>query len=292
MEKTILYGNGVNLLGGGPSWNKLLQDISDKALLPPIQSNTLKYEYIILPQEENSEGVLIGDENFILVDDEGNAIGFVENTELNLKASLCEKLKGQKPSYFYDKLVELNADNYITTNYELFLPQKFLLEIQHFEDSLIHRYRILEKEGKRKTFWNIHGDTENPENIILGLSDYCQYVAEIDKYLNRSESGNLHSWIDLLFNTEVHILGLAMANEEIDLWNVLTTRKRKRRHDSTECQNEIYYYAIQDESFDPGKKELLKALDVNVVDIEFDWSDNAYKKAYQRIFDLIKNKSA
>lgn len=152
MEKTILYGNGVNLLGGGPSWNKLLQDISDKALLPPIQSNTLKYEYIILPQEENSEGVLIGDENFILVDDEGNAIGFVENTELNLKASLCEKLKGQKPSYFYDKLVELNADNYITTNYELFLPQKFLLEIQHFEDSLIHRYRILEKRVNEKHF--------------------------------------------------------------------------------------------------------------------------------------------
>ena len=54
MEKTVLYGNGVNLLGGGPSWNKLLQDISKKSLLPPIQSNTLKYEYIILPQEENA----------------------------------------------------------------------------------------------------------------------------------------------------------------------------------------------------------------------------------------------
>lgn len=292
MEKTILYGNGVNLLGGGPSWNKLLQDISKKSLLPPIKSNTLKYEYIILPQEENTEGVIVADENSILVDDEGNAICFVENTELNIKASLAKKLKEQKPSYFYDKLVELDADHYITTNYELFLPQKFSLEIQHSKNPLIHRYRTLEKEGKRKTFWNIHGDTDKSESIILGLSDYCQYVAEIDKYLNRTEPGNLRSWIDLLLNTEVHILGLAMANEEIDLWNVLTTRKRIRRHNSTECQNEIYYYAIQDESLDSGKKELLKALDVNVVDIEFDWSENAYKKAYQRIFDLIKNKSA
>ena len=32
MGKTILYGNGINLLGGGPSWNKLLQDISKKSL--------------------------------------------------------------------------------------------------------------------------------------------------------------------------------------------------------------------------------------------------------------------
>lgn len=289
MEKTILYGNGVNLLGGGPTWNKLLQDISKKSLLPPIQSNTLKYEYIILPQEENTEGVLVDEENSILVDDEGNAICFVENTELNIKASLAQKLKEQTPSYFYGKLVELDADNYITTNYELFLPQKFLLEIQHFENPLIYRCRSLFKGERHKTFWNIHGDTENSEDIILGLSDYCQYVAEIDKYLNRSEPLSFRSWIDLLFNTEVHILGLAMANAEIDLWNVLTTRKRKRRHNSTECQNEIYYYAIQDDSFDPGKKELLKALDVNVVDIEFDWGDNAYKKAYDRIYELIKN---
>ena len=291
MEKTILYGNGVNLLGGGPSWNKLLQDISKKSLLPPIQSNTLKYEYIILPQEEESKYRIVTNDGFCLVDDAGNHIIAIENTELSIKASLCQKLKEQEPSYFYDKLVELDADHYVTTNYELFLPQKFSLEILHFENQLIYRCRILKRESEIKTFWNIHGDTENPEDIILGLSDYCQYVAEIDKYLNRSESLNFHSWIDLLFDTEVHILGLAMANEEIDLWNVLTTRKRIRRHNSTECQNEIYYYAIQDESFDPGKKELLKALDVNVVDIEFDWSENAYKKAYDRIFELIKNKS-
>lgn len=52
METTILYGNGVNLLGGGKSWEQILKDISDKPSLPPIQSNTLKYEYIILPQKE------------------------------------------------------------------------------------------------------------------------------------------------------------------------------------------------------------------------------------------------
>lgn len=290
MGKTILYGNGVNLLGGGPSWNKLLQDVSKKSLLPPIQSNTLRYEYIILPQEEDTNFYIVTESGIPIVTEEGQRLIGSVNTELNMKSTLARKLKELTPSYFYDKLVNLNADNYITTNYELFLPQKFLLEIQHFENPLIYRCRSLFKDNRQITFWNIHGDTENPKDIILGLSDYCQYVAEIDKYLNRSEPLNFRSWIDLLFNTEVHIFGLAMANEEIDLWNVLTTRKRKRRHNSKECQNEIYYYAIQDESFDPGKKELLKALDVNVVDIEFDWSENAYKKAYEQIFELIKSK--
>lgn len=43
METTILYGNGINLLGGGKSWDQVLKDISEKTSLPPIQSNTLKY---------------------------------------------------------------------------------------------------------------------------------------------------------------------------------------------------------------------------------------------------------
>lgn len=38
------------------------------------------------------------------------------------------------------------------------------------------------------------------------------------------------------------------------------------------------------------KKELLKAMGVNVVDIEFDWSDDAYKKAYDIIYSIILQK--
>lgn len=289
MGKTILYGNGINLLGGGMSWNGVLQHISNKKFLPPIQSNTLKYEYIILPQDETTNFSLITSSGACLVTSDGKRLVVGINTEDEKKSSLCRKLKEQKPSYFYDKLVELDADNYITTNYELFLPQQFDTVSLAAKTDLCNKHRFIEKNGNCKTFWNIHGDTEDPEHIILGLSDYCQYVAKIDKYLNQSKLGDLQSWIDLFFNTDVHVLGLAMGYEEIDLWNVLTARKRKRRKNAGECQNNIYYYAIQDESFDSGKKELLKALDVNVVDVEFDWSDNAYKKAYDRIYELIKS---
>jgi len=289
MEKTVLYGNGVNLLGGGMSWDGVLQHISNKKLLPPIQSNTLKYEYIILPQKENKDFYLATEDGVRLVTEDGKSIIISENTELSIKSSLARKLKAQKPSYFYDKLVELDADNYITTNYELFLPKKFSVEIKQFQNPLVYRCRTLRTDKSHKTFWNIHGDTENPKDIILGLSDYCEYVAQINEYLKQSKPEILGSWINLFFNSNVHIIGLAMGYEEVDLWNVLTTRKRKRRKSAKECQNNIYYYAIQDESFDSGKKELLKALDVNVVDIEFDWSDNAYSKAYEKIFELIKN---
>lgn len=287
MEKTILYGNGVNLLGGGLSWDEVLLRISKKETLPQIQSNTLKYEYIILPQAEGKTYLLkYGN---ALLQFNGKFLSRHKNTEEELKNSLCTELIQKGPSSFYDKLVELDADNYITTNYELFLPQKYGISLQYSETDLIYKHLCLDKDGRHKTFWNIHGDTSSPKDIILGLSGYCEYIAKINGYLSNSNEVIAPCWVNLLFNTDVHILGLGLGYEEVDLWNVLTTRKRKRRSNSDDCKNSIYYYAIRDKSYDSGKMELLKALDVNVVDVEFDNSDKAYINAYENIFRLIKN---
>ena len=275
----------MNLLENGYSWNQVLQRISPKETLPQIQNNTLKYEYIILPQKEQTTHALTYG---------GKPITFKKkllihrkNTENSIKKALCKEL-GNKSSSYYDKLVEMNADNYITTNYELFLPQKFGTTPQSFGSGLLYKFRSLEYKGEQKTFWNIHGDTENPEEIVLGLSDYCKNVFQINKHLNSTKQEQQPSWINLFFETDVHILGLAMSYEEIDLWDVLTTRKRIRRAGSDNCQNNIYYYAIQDESYDSGKMDLLKALDVNVTIIKLVGTD--YANAYEQIFQIIKTK--
>ena len=66
IETTIFFGNGVNLLSKeGKSWDAILRQISQRQVLPPIGSNTLKYEYIVLPQERYTEvdyGVRIEEE--------------------------------------------------------------------------------------------------------------------------------------------------------------------------------------------------------------------------------------
>jgi len=287
MDKTILYGNGVNLLGGGLSWDDVLLRISKKESLPQIQSNTLKYEYIILPQEERKTYLLRRGQSLLKIN--GGIASIRINTEEELKESLCAELVKRSPSSFYDKLMQLDADNYITTNYELFLPQKFGISLQYSETDLIYKHLCLDKDGQHKTFWNIHGDTSSPQDIILGLSGYCEYVAKINGHLSNSNEVIAPCWVNLLFTTDVHILGLGLGYEEVDLWNVLTTRKRNKRSNPGICKNRIYYYAIRDKSYDYGKMELLKALDVNVVDVEFDNSDKAYINAYENIFKLIKN---
>ena len=54
-------------------------------------------------------------------------------------------------------------------------------------------------------------------------------------------------------------------------------------------RNRIVYYAIMDNSYDMGKVKLLEALDVDVVNIDFDWSEKAYEKAYDDIYDRIRD---
>ena len=89
METTILYGNGINLLGGGKSWNQVLKDISEKTSLPPIQSNTLKYEYIILPQKETNEAFLMTEDgSYFVTEDDKFFLTIDVNTEENLKENL------------------------------------------------------------------------------------------------------------------------------------------------------------------------------------------------------------
>ena len=52
MQTTIFFGNGINLLGKGESWDGILRQLSEGKMLPPIGSNTLKYEYVVLNKEK------------------------------------------------------------------------------------------------------------------------------------------------------------------------------------------------------------------------------------------------
>ena len=52
MQKTIFFGNGINLLGKGDSWDSILMQLSEGNILPPIGSNTLKYEYVVLNKKK------------------------------------------------------------------------------------------------------------------------------------------------------------------------------------------------------------------------------------------------
>ena len=294
MASTIFFGNGVNLLcKEGKSWDNVLRQISQRQVLPPIGNNTLKYEYVVLPKERYTE-VNHGFE--ITINGIPEPLELIDTEEL-IKEELAKELSRNKASYFYNKLAELEADNYITTNYESFLnsPLKELGYNVKESEGIIHilkpHYTFF-NNNHRICFWNIHGNVELEQTIMLGLYDYSKSVIGIDKIMRAIEKDNPNidesSWPFVMLHTDVHILGFGLGYEETDLWYFLTCRKRLIRKNKMQ-RNRIVYYAIMDNSYDMGKVKLLEALDVDVVNINFDWSEKAYEKAYDDIYNSIRN---
>ncbi|MBQ8158477.1 MAG: hypothetical protein IJ081_05600 [Prevotella sp.] len=291
-QTTIFYGNGVNRLSkDGKSWDNVLRQISQGQFLPPIENNTLKYEYIVLPKDRYIEVV---DDN---IKEEGKTLPpELKDTEKSIKEDLASELSQFKAADFYKKLAELKADNYMTTNYESHLINPFFKMGYHLMDPDNRIYKTkphytLEKGESHIKYWNIHGCLELQESMLLGLYEYSKYVINIDKIIRSIERDlpdvDKESWPYIMLHSDVHILGFGLGYEEIDIWYFLTSRKRLLRTNKIE-KNRITYYVINDDSFDIGKVKLLEALDVEVKIIDFDWSSDAYKKAYEDIYNRIK----
>lgn len=293
METTILYGNGVNLLDSkGVSWDCLLQSISQDKKMLSIPSYTLKYESIVLPTEEKTPAVLRDKYGRRFITSDGKILCTSENTEnFAIKGKICNILDDIEPSYYYQKLVEINADHYLTTNYELFLIHSFIdngyiSEKVSDTESVLYKHFNLQKGNKNITVWNIHGDMSDPKSIIIGYADYSNYTSKIHRLLE-TKRGLKRSWVGLLLNTDVHIIGYGLADDEMDMWEILVTRARTIRH-TGKYNNQIYYYLINKGKGVKSKKILLESLKVAVVEIPYEGS---YVSAYQEIYNQIKLKT-
>lgn len=232
MQTTVFYGNGVNLLSKkGKTWDNILREISVGQILPPIGSNTLKYEYIVLPKNKYTE---VGHGCTFTV--AGVKVTEMIDTEIDIKTKLKEKMTHFEAPAFYDKLAELEADNYITTNYETFLNNPLMKRGYKRKDTEcsirnIEAHFTFVNGEKKIRLWNMHGSFDIEERIMLGLYEYCESVTKLKRMFELS-NGHINAetdencWPYVMLHSNVYILGFGLGYEEIDLWYFLTIRKR------------------------------------------------------------------
>lgn len=288
MQTTVFYGNGINLLGKGESWDSVLMQLSEGKILPPIGSNTLKYEYVVLNREKYITRPFGYEHGFTITEDDVLMLESV-NTEYDIiKKGIADRLLKNKVSDFpfYAKLVELLADNYITTNYESFIKDLLVEKGYNVQEPINPCFKerphyTLSNGSRNIRLWNIHGNIDYHESIMLGLYEYCDYIRGFNKLFKEE-----YSWLNAMLTSNVFILGFGLGYEEIDLWYFLVSRKRLIR-DKAMPANRIVIYILEDKGYDIGKIKMLEALDVEVELIPFDWSEEAYQKAYDNIYDKI-----
>lgn len=293
MKTTILFGNGVNRLSeNGIDWKELLRKVSGLlGDIPDFNNNTMLFEYIVLPLV-----VPLADcDGHPLYFNDGEPWLVKNEPEEVLKTRLKDILKDGK-SWFYENLADLHADHYLTTNYEPYLNEEFTIcEEEGYQEnfagveSLLYDHAVGMRNGHKASLWNIHGSTKEPQSILLGMNEYCKYVIAIDQYLQIKESDK-KSWVDLLTETNVHIVGFGLAFEEIDLWYLLTRRMRKIKQGEP-INNKIFFYQFREKCKDnDALVKMLVATGVDVIPIEI--PDRAekedWKKAYQEIYEIIK----
>ena len=163
------------------------------------------------------------------------------------------------------------------------------------------RKKVYSKGKIIKTIWNIHGDIKYPQSMMLGYDHYCGALGKVTSFVkgnytistnnkkigsmlkrmeNKDES--IISWIDLMFTTNVYIVGFGMDFSEQDIWWILNKRQRFIKEGEINSENKIFYFNIDNKD----KKEILESFGVTVKNSEKP-KDDDWTKCYEQILDGI-----
>lgn len=168
----ILFGNGLNLLSDGcPTWGELLKDISNKDNYPILDGipMNLQYEQVYLSPKASFSEL-------------SN-----ESDEFKLKTAVKRRLRKIKSNPFYNEILKLDVDIFLTTNYDHTLYRgkgcKVLEKDSHEKLYSIRRWKKVVINKREKFIYHIHGDISGVSSIVLGLDHYGGSLAKIQDFV-------------------------------------------------------------------------------------------------------------
>lgn len=290
---SLLVGNDINNIVPGREWEDMLDDI-------------IGHFNVGLLDKENKPFPMLYEEIFLKAVARRPAI-----KEIEVKGYIADIVGGFLPNEIHARIRNLGIGDILTTNYDFTLEGVSGLG----NVGLINEtnYSVFRKCVVDETaYWHVHGDWQNAQSINLGYEHYCGQLQAMRNYavsgtnyrgdrvpkkglitrLVNGEEPGWHSWIDLFFKKDVHILGLKLDFVEVDLWWLLTYRARLKLYKSRSehkkkkllIENTIYYYVpahLVNQSI--AKLELLEANDVRIVPVPHPDKLSYYQGVLDRI---------
>lgn len=304
--KTILLGNGLNRLTYGNSWGNLVHAIDEES--KKIDSETFLVESQIPNTHQFNAKAL----KEMLVNNDLKLT--MNDSEKKLKGIIKNEMKNYLPCHLHDMLIQMNPDHIVTTNYDD-VVDKAILRNKNFsyikssdpyqeQKYSIRRCRNYWNVNQRMTTWNIHGELGYINSIMLGYDHYCNTIELIDDYLDGKykyhkrllkekpmkdkvlqDNTNILSWIDLFFFSDIHILGLGLGYEELDLWYVIMKRRKMQLElGQKHINNHLFYY---ENVIGKGKKELMKLYGLEIISTDVKPKDNDFTPVYESFIEKM-----
>jgi len=283
----IFLGNGLNRLDSDYSWEHLLDELKTKSNLP----QGLTFDGVPFP--------LLYEEIYLR---SSLTSGALPEQDSRLRALVAEKCKQLKSNSLTRAVLSAGCPNIITTNYDYALENdsKNLLKKSSDPDSgpeIDYRIHTYNQCGDVRV-WHIHGEANYPRTLVLGHDMYARSIGKMSAYVEKrgydalfAQSNSLREstvcWMDLFFNTDVHILGFAMEFSEIDVWWVINLRARliKEMQSSGRPfpENKVYFHT----RYRHLKKSFRELLESHYIEIVPDPDALSYYLHYQKVIQQI-----
>ncbi|MBR4531007.1 type II toxin-antitoxin system VapC family toxin [bacterium] len=233
MTKVLLLGNGfTRAFYDSKPWDNLVDKIRDKEKFP-------------LPATKYNMPTPIKIEML------ANGRNYLEDTNFQLELS---ELENKKNPRLLQKILDLNFDFVLTTNYTYEIECAILGGIERFDieemkrrhrssdridpteqksDNLLYSFNSVENRCNNPNnlqetinVWHIHGEGIFPQNIVIGYDAYSRLLKSYIDYTSnnnatRNNGTNPNSWVDAFLSGDVYMLGFGMDFSEIDLWWLL-----------------------------------------------------------------------
>lgn len=285
-SKTLFIGNGLNrTLEDGISWEDLMVHLGGHTL--PEQSAPFPIEYEALAAQR------------------GNKLGNRGDAYKQLREELSGLIQDQstKDSKVYGAFRDIPFDHFVTTNYDstfesMYNPLKSCIS------NIGSRRNVLKPITRTNSadFYHAHGIAKWKNTLCLGHDHYASLIGKIRDELKLRDNYNYsflrsiilgtekstHTWPELLFTSDIAIVGLGLDYCEVDLWWLLSLRASifAKAGGVSKKANYIAYYVVdrQPNPKDQARYDVLDRLGVNVARIP---TDN-YEEGYIEIANKIK----
>jgi hypothetical protein len=299
-KPVLLVGNDINNTAEGHAWRNLVEHLIARFTNASIECRDddafpMLYERIYLQALHSAK---------------------FEGGESRLKKEIANWAEEISPNGIHQRIMSMDVDHVITTNYDYSLEEAAQpgagkgVRSSEFREIRYSLFRRRSSGGK--TVWHIHGEVDAPNSINLGYEQYSGYLQHMRDYvvsgkirtalggslLSRLRKPNfkLRSWVDLLLQRDVFILGFRLDQVEMHLWWLLAFRARGLAEGKLGQANRITYFypnklLVQKSEAKPATErrlEMLKAFGVETVGCDGEPGKESY---YSKVLDTISQRT-
>jgi hypothetical protein len=257
LNNILLVGNGPNYFSQGVTWKDVIRSTARIAHIENEVERLIEQPLPIVYERIASE---------------------FPTKEREARAKFVEQLKELKPNEIHESLMNLKWRTVLTTNYDHSLEAKSGGKFHSSNLEGESTYSVFRRKcSADHDVWHIHGDTDGPRTLRLGLHEYAGYMQKLRGYLTTRSGSRFafgkaledielhrHSWADLFLRDDVHIVGLGLGYEEFLLWWLIGFKQRLKYVKNIRCGQTTYYLQGEITQEISGRLDLLSGLGVQI----------------------------